>query len=347
VTSQQRLLRPITAPLRRLLDGRFADVNRRIADVRAAVERQDAALEKVGREASANNATQSEALGYTAVSLRRVDQAVRANEEAVRVCQEQMLSELQQLEASVYVRLLDKTGHGPLSGLDGALADAINVASGHRGFAAQAGLWFNPPVTVELGEGRAAISDINERIVELPFALGQLARLSPPARILDIGGAESTFSLSAASLGYAVTVLDPQGVPYEHPNLTAFSCRLEDWTHDDKPFDAAFLISAIEHFGLGAYGEQADAAGADRQALERVRDLLSEDGLLVLTTPYGERSVNDFERIYDDAALDELLDGWQILERRTIVRMDRRTWLPGGEGSAGAVLIAATPTPAS
>jgi Caenorhabditis protein of unknown function, DUF268 len=346
VTVLQRLLRLIAAPIRRLLDGRFADVNRRVGDVRAAVADQQAAVEKLIRDVSAHSTTQNEALSHTGVELRRMEEALQAHEEALQARQEQILGELQRLDERAYVQRLDHTSQGPLSELDGALASAINLAGGHRGFAAQAGLWFNPAVTVELGEGQASISDVNERIVEVPFALGQLARLNPPAKILDIGGAESTLALSAASLGYRVTVLDPQGVPYEHPNLTSCSCRLEEWKQDDpEPFAAAFLISAIEHFGLGAYGEPAGGAEADREALARVRELLADDGLLVVTTPYGEASVNDLERIYDDAALDRLLAGWRIIERRTIVRADHRTWLPGTEGSGGTVLIAATPMP--
>ena len=39
------------------------------------------------------------------------------------------------------------------------------------------------------------------------------------ARILDIGSAESTFPLSAASLGYRVTAIDQRPLAYSHPNL--------------------------------------------------------------------------------------------------------------------------------
>jgi len=348
VTAWQRLLRPLTAPVRRLLDGRFADVNRRVGDVGRSVEQQTTAVEKLTRDIAAHNTTQNEALSYTAVGLRRMEEGLAAHEEAVLARQEQILSELQHLDKRAYVQRLDRVSEGPLNELDGALAAAINVANGHRGFAAQAGLWFNPPVTVELSEGRAAISDVNERIVELPFALAQLGRLSPPARILDVGGAESTFALSAASLGYQVTVVDPQGAPYAHPNLTSFADRLEEWkSQEGERFAAAFMISAIEHFGLGAYGEQAGAEGADLEALKLVRELLDPDGLLVLTTPYGSASIDGFERVYDDPALDRLLDGWRILERRTIMRSDRCTWLPGSEGLGGTAMLTATPSPAS
>ena len=337
MTVLKRLLRILTAPMRRPLDGRFADVNRRVGDVGSALERQQAAVRKLALDVAAHGTTQNEALSYTAVGLRRMEESLEAHERHV-------VSELQRLEKQAYVERLDRASRGTLAELDNPLANVINAASGHRGFAAQAGMWFNPPVTVELAEKHAAISDVNERIVELPFALGQLAHLQPPARVLDIGGAESTFALSAASLGYSVTVLDPQGLPYEHPNLTTYPSRLEEWQPEEEgSFAAVFLISAIEHFGLGAYGEGTAGRNADRVALDRVRELLADDGLLVLTTPYGTAAVNELERIYDDAGLDALLAGWQILERRTIVRADRRTWLPGSEGSGGTALIAATP----
>jgi 2-polyprenyl-3-methyl-5-hydroxy-6-metoxy-1,4-benzoquinol methylase len=345
VSALQRLFRAPMAPVRRLLDGRFADVNRRLGDTRAAVEQQSGAINELKLELAAYGATQNEAISYTGVDLRRLAESLEAHE--LRMLDEvhQMQSEVERLDQRGYVERLDRTSQGPLSELDGALASAINRANGHQGFAAQAKLWFNPAMTIELGEGSAAISGVNERIVELPFALGRLGRLDPPARILDIGSAESTFALSAASLGYRVTAVDPQGIPYEHPNLDGFSCRLEDWDSDGEPFAAAFLISAIEHFGLGAYGERAADEQADSAALARIRELLADDGLLILTTPFGEASIDDFERVYDDAGLDELFAGWKILERHTIMRTDRRTWQPGTGGAKGTVLAVATPLP--
>lgn len=338
MSALQRLFRSPTAPIRRLLDGRFADVNRRVGDTRVAVEQQRGSIDELKLELSAYSTTQSEAMSYTGVELRRLAESLNAHES-------RMLDEVKRLDDRGYVERLDRASRGPLSQLDGALANALNRANGHEGFAAQANMWFNPAITIEFGEGSAAISDVNERIVELPFALGRLGRLEPPARILDIGGAESTFALSAASLGYRVTALDPQGIPYEHPNLDAFACRLEDWDSDGEPFAAAFLISAIEHFGLGAYGEIAADEQADSAALARVRELLSDDGVLVVTTPYGEASIDDFERVYDEAGLDQLLAGWQILERRTVMQTNRRTWQPGRAGAKGTVLVAATPRP--
>ena len=182
----------------------------------------------------------------------------------------------------------------PLEKLDGPLAQTINFATGHRGFYAQAGLWFNPPVAVALTIGGAVAANVNERIVEVPFAMAALSRLERGARILDVGSAESTFPLSAASLGYQVTAIDPRPLPYSHPNLESHASLLEDWDAPSDPFAAAFLISTIEHVGLGAYGERAygspeHGAGADVALLDRVRELLSPEGLMILTAPYGTR----------------------------------------------------------
>ena len=213
-----------------------------------------------------------------------------------------LLARIDTVEDVGHVDRLNRAAEAALEEVDGAVANLVNRANGHRGFAAQAGLWFNPPVTVELGEGRARLATVNERIVEVPFALQALARLTPPARVLDIGSAESTFSLSVASLGYEVTALDLQPLPYSHPNLETVVGRLEDFDPGSERFDAAVLISTIEHFGLGAYGEPAGEDGADRAAIARVGELLTDDGFLVLTTPYGPARVDALERTYDEEA---------------------------------------------
>ena len=340
------LARRVTRPLRRPLDGRVADINRRVGDTRLSVEAMSETVEQLTHELGAYATTAVESDAYVGVEMRRLVDSLEALRTRIEEHEARVLTRVDTLEDRGYVTRLNRAAQAPLEELDGAVANLVNHSIGHLGFAAQAHLWFNPPVTVQLGEGSAEISNINERIVELPFAFTQLAHLDPAARILDVGGAESTFGLSAASLGYQVTVIDPQGVAFDHPNLRGFSCRLEEWEGDGEQFAAAFLISAIEHFGLGAYGEGRGGERADRAALSRVRELLGEDGRLVLTTPWAQKSsVSEFERIYDDPELDALLEGWQVLERHTIAQTDARTWLPGLKGLKGAVLVVATPQP--
>jgi Methyltransferase domain len=333
----KRAARRFAKPLLGPVDGRIGDVNRRVGSIRDSID-------ELGRKVGAQTTTVTESNSYLGVELRRFGEELQGLNSDIAEHERRVLDQVSRSHAE----RLDLSTHLPLEQLDGATANLINHATGHRGFLAEAGLWFNPPLTVELGEGSARLGSVNERIVELPFAFGVLARLAPPARVLDIGGAESTFALSAASLGYSVTALDLREIPYRHPNLQGVVGRFEDWDPGDEQYDAIFLISTIEHIGLGAYGERAEAEDADRRALDRARDLLADDGVLVLTTPFGTRAVDDLERTYDAPALAELLAGWTVLDRRIVHRLDGQTWSPAGAGederSGVAMVVAAPPT---
>lgn len=315
----RRLAKPVLSPI----DGRVADVNRRVDSLRESTD----AYARSAAEASA----------YVGVELRRLyDLLAEFGERPYEEYYQARLAQAVQM---------------PLETLDEPLAQAINYATSHEGFYAQAGLWFNPPFAVGLSAGTATALQVTERIVEVPFAMAALGRLEPGARILDIGSAESTFPLSAASLGFHVTAIDPRGLPYSHPNLESHALLLEDFVPPTDPFDAAFLISTIEHVGLGAYGEgtyggSEHGAGADAAFLQRIGRLLSPDGLVVLTMPYGTRAITELERIYDLQSLGELLNGWEILERRVAVRTDSLVWEADQEvepGDRAVVMVIASP----
>ncbi len=220
-----------------------------------------------------------------------------------------------------------------LPSLEIGVADLLNFAESHRGFRADAGLFFNPPIVVEYTEGGVSVSVVNERVVEIPFVMAALAGLPLDARVLDVGADESTLSFSLASLGYRVTALDLNGYPLTHPNLTALAKPLEEFESEDA-FDAVICLSSIEHFGLGHYGPDSADLDADVQALERVRGMTKPGGLLVLTTPFGEASVSDFQRVYDSDGLERLLAGWFEPDIRIAYQVDATTWAPVAPGSA-------------
>lgn len=315
----RRLAKPVLSPI----DGRVADINRRVESLRVSVD--------------AYGRSSTETATYVGVELRRLY-------DLVADLGERSYEEYYESRLASAVRM-------PLANLDEPLAQAINYAMSHEGFYAQAGLWFNPPFAVGLSAGNANALQVTERIVEVPFAMAALGRLKPGAAILDIGSAESTFPLSAASLGFHVTAIDPRPLPYSHPNLESHAVLLEAWDAPAGSFDAAFLISTIEHVGLGAYGERPyggseHGAGADAAFLERVRRLLSPDALVVLTVPYGTRAITELERIYDQGSLSELLSGFEILEQRVVVRTDSLVWEADREfepGDRAVIMVIASP----
>ncbi|NNF55474.1 MAG: DUF268 domain-containing protein [Acidimicrobiales bacterium] len=238
----------------------------------------------------------------------------------------EMADTLAHLAPSVRLKSLQEGSVG-IDQVDESAAAFLNYAASHRGPLAEKNLWINNPVVVEWLEGNARIGAVNERIMEVPYVLQSLAPLPPGSAVLDIGGGESTLGFSLASLGYRTTVIEPQGYPFEHPNLEVLLHPLEDLP-PGRTFDAVVLLSTIEHFGIGHYsgGPEPDE-DADLAAMKLVAKLLSPNGLLSLTVPYGPAEVNELERIYDLERLQRLLEGWDILDARIGRRADATTWV--------------------
>ncbi len=228
-------------------------------------------------------------------------------------------------------RLSDSALRGFVGGkptdLTPGAAQLLDYASGFDGFAAQAGLWFNPPVCVSYVEGDVRLGPVNERIVEIPFVLGALAALPAGSVIADVGAAESTLSLSLASLGYRVFAVDPRGYPLSHPNITSGAATLESWECEPATLDAVVCVSVVEHLGLNAYGEGAEDDAGDAAAMQRMHSLLKPNGLLVLTVPAGPWAIEANERTYDDDHLTRLLHGWRVESSVFVTRTDDGTWV--------------------
>lgn len=235
----------------------------------------------------------------------------------------------------------DPQGYSDLSDRDRRL---LNYATGHQGFAAQADLWFNPPLSLAYTADDVVLADVNERIGEIPFVFRSLSSLPSGARILDVGAAESTVSLSLASLGYRVTALDPRGYSLAHPNLKVSRNGLEDLPANDR-YDAVVCLSTIEHLGIGSYALE-KGADLDIVALRRAREVLEPKGLLVLTTPCASTArVDALQRVYDGAGLQRLLEGWEVMSTEYLVQRNRTSWtleasLPDGTVTAAALVCA-------
>jgi hypothetical protein len=222
----------------------------------------------------------------------------------------------------------------------------LNWAEGAEGPAARAGLWFNQPVPALYSEDAVDVLLVNERIVEQPYVFGALAALDRPARILDVGGSESTVALSLASLGHEVAVVDPRGYRLEHPLLRKYPVPLAELPADLR-FNAAVALSSIEHFGLDGYGEpQPEGARLDRLALADIHRRLIDNGMLVLTVPCATcPSRDNFQRIYSFEQLSDMLSDWKIVDLSVAWRADLWRWIRGSpdqpQGEIGVALITA------
>jgi SAM-dependent methyltransferase len=276
----------------------------------------------------------------------RLTAAVQAYEQARGAAEEQ--ANAQRALAEQAQSLLAQASQMPRRGTELTDRDRslLNYASGHEGFAAQADLWFNPPLSLAYTKDRVVVADVNERIGEVPFVFRNLHGVPSGARVLDVGAAESTVALSLASLGYHVTALDPRGYPLSHPNLKVSQNGLEDLPADD-PYDVIICLSTIEHLGIGSYALDTDA-DLDVRALQSAKHLLEPDGLLILTTPCASSArVDALQRVYDEEGLQRLLEGWDVLSKEYLVRSSRTSWTREGvlprDTVTAAALICARP----
>jgi SAM-dependent methyltransferase len=209
--------------------------------------------------------------------------------------------------------------------IDDNTARILNYASSHEGFAAQANLWFNPALLVAYEPKGVELGWVNERIVEVPYAFRALSRVEPGAKVLDVGAAESSVSLSLATLGYEVTAVDPRPNPLSHERLHVVEARIEEW-QPEAEFDAALCLSTIEHIGTAAYDQPESEERLDLRALARIRELTRPGGLLVLTTAAGRPSVGEHGRVYDHQGIEELLEGWDVEDLTLVQRRGATTW---------------------
>ena len=266
----KRVAKRVTSPALSPIDGRVADINRRIEHARVSTEQLVEAFAQ----------STSETCSYVGDELRRLNDLLSSREEAL------------------------------------------------RGSDAQSGLWY-----------------MDERIVEIPFALAALGRLPRGARVLDIGGADSVFPISAASLGYRVTAIGPRPSALSHPNLESQTSLPDEGDMPSEPVAGAFLRSPIGDVGLG--GDLRQEAGADKDLLDRVHGLLSPDGLLCLTSRYGPSEQSEPGREFDEEALNKRLAEWQILDRQFAVQREASVWEADEKlepGSRGVVMLVASPT---
>lgn len=140
--------------------------------------------------------------------------------------------------------------------------------------------------------------------------------LKATGRLLEVGCAEFDW-LSVAEHswpGMDLTGLDTRGYS-GRSGARGLTQDVRTWVPDvGNAFDTIVSISAIEHIGLGHYGDPVDPDG-DIVAMANMRRWLAPDGWCYLDVPYAQAyHVQDTShRIYDESQLQaRLLPGWTV-----------------------------------
>lgn len=145
------------------------------------------------------------------------------------------------------------------------------------------------------------------------------------SKILEVGAQEEYASNILSDMGHIVTGIDLR--PYRHPHPCNYEhivgdfCMLPDEFLREHigTFDAAFSTSAIEHFGLGTYGEGHPRCGYDTIAMHIIWQLLRMGGMAYITVPYGGKYIQAgiHWRSYDKESLNDLIiQSFEVIEKK-------------------------------
>ena len=142
-------------------------------------------------------------------------------------------------------------------------------------------------------------------------------RFSADDAILELGCNESDWleRMAAADPSFRLTGVDIQPRPCDHPAITMLGGNAFDPAlFPAEQFRWVVILGALEHFGLGYYGDPVDPAG-DRKTLKNVGQWLLPGGFCYLDVPCQPVfEQNRHFRSYAPSDLDALIKGTGLRE---------------------------------
>lgn len=172
--------------------------------------------------------------------------------------------------------------------------------------------------------------------VECIFA-AQNIRKRNSTSILDVGSYRS-FILGLLA-HYKMMTLDVRGREPFLDNETILTCDAKQLDLPKDSFDTIVSLCALEHFGLGRYGDEFDL-DADKKAFNEMVRVLKPGGVLIFTTTItrsGPSIVFNVHRIYNHQMIRALCDGLELNEEKffshrigNFCSLEEVTDLPGG-----------------
>jgi SAM-dependent methyltransferase len=167
----------------------------------------------------------------------------------------------------------------------------------------------------ESGEHPTSYSDL-----ECEFATGAILQ-ERPTDILDIGSYRQF--LIGLMAGFRVTTIDVRERRASSQNEVVMTADAKLLPFPDASFQCVLSLCALEHFGLGRYGDEFDPDGDLKAAREMTR-VLRPGGVLIISTTItqGQPTIAfNAHRIYDKRAIDNLLSGLRV-EKEAYVNTD-------------------------
>ena len=160
----------------------------------------------------------------------------------------------------------------------------------------------------------------SERLVEYPFLVRNLVSPHIDATILDIGSGESDLTETISKFGnkkWQVVGIDIAllAKKLDFVSLARMDARLMGFR--EEVFDQIICISTIEHIGIlsDAYGITENDEAGDRRTMSEIHRVLKKGATVILTLPYGIRSIGKEHRVYNSSTLTNLTTAFSVIKK--------------------------------
>ena len=145
--------------------------------------------------------------------------------------------------------------------------------------------------------------------------------------IFDIGSRLDGYIAHLLSMGIRVTMIDIRPLNYiiDHLDFIKGNAVQLD-SFDSESIENMSCLHALEHFGLGRYGDEVDADGW-RKALKHYKRIIKKEGYLFLSVPVGqsERVCFNAHRVFNPMTILKEMIPEMALEEFTCFHNDQRT----------------------
>lgn len=141
----------------------------------------------------------------------------------------------------------------------------------------------------------------------------ELLRAFPVAgkSVVVIGSVHPLYEAIVHRMGGIPSTVEFRKINHNIPGLNTYT--VEEFKNTDIQFDCGVTISALEHDGLGRYGDPIDPLG-DIKTMKSYKKIIKKNGIMFLSVPVGQDAVCwNSHRIYGRNRLPLLLDGWKVL----------------------------------
>ena len=181
-----------------------------------------------------------------------------------------------------------------------------------------------------------------DRCIEYAFVIKSLVRLDKNRykKVLDIGCFASSLTTIIKEIGFTVDGIDLSPSPYIYEGVNYMQDNFLSVDLKDSFYDVV-VFSTIEHIGPGGrYGSPSIEDG-DIKALEKVKQILNPDGILILTIPYGkEKTIKPLHRVYNKNSklLKYAYDNFEVMIEEFYKNNPENIWVKCKEDEAREVV---------